>query len=170
MIDFNFRFETEADALPEVLMNVEEEAPALADSAPLETTDVAVGDVDATADGSVGKQAGSDGADIFHAGDLADTVDGLEHVTDFAHGQDMIDFSGLDALTDSDFAATTAEDLAAALASANEIMGGTGEHVVAVQVGADVIVFADTGDEGHAGSAVLLVGRSLTDVSASDFG
>ena len=49
-------------------------------------------------------------------------------------------------------------------------MGDSGEHVVAVQVGDDVIVFADTGDEGSAASAILLVGRTLADVSASDFG
>jgi len=46
----------------------------------------------------------------------------------------------------------------------------TGADVVAVQVGADVLVFADEAGEHHVDQAVLLVGKTLADVSVSDFG
>ena len=113
---------------------------------------------------------GGEGADVFRAGGLAKTVAGLDQVSDFAQGEDKIDFGGIETVDAGDFATATAEDFANALTSANAIMGDSGEHVVAVQVGDDVIVFADTGDEGSAASAILLVGRTLADVSASDFG
>jgi len=41
--------------------------------------------------------------------------------------------------------------------------------VVAVQVGADVIVFADEDNLNEIGAAVVLVGKSLTDISPGDF-
>jgi hypothetical protein len=60
----------------------------------------------------------------------------------------------------------TATDYADAVAKAGSIMSATVKYV-AVQVGADVVVFADT--NGTAGlqagdDAVVLVGRSLTDI------
>lgn len=177
MIDFDFRFETETEieSLSDVqVIPLEDDAATPSAGALLETADVPVSDSGAAADDDAGVgsviQSGSDDADIFLAGDVAPDVDGLAHVTGFAHGQDIIDFSGLDAIADSDFASSTADDFAGALAAANAIMAGTGETVVAVQVGDDVIVFADTGDADQAGSAILLVGRTLSDVGAGDFG
>lgn len=194
MIDFDLNSESEVDSSPELLVIPDEDATALAENAPSENTSVPAGDADATfsfdptfnfgavfdvgatLDSDTGAfvgavtQSSSDDADIFQAGDVAPDVDGLAHVTGFDHGQDIIDFSGLGAIADSDFTSSTADDFAAALAAANAIMAGTGENVVAVQVGADVIVFADTGDADQAGSAILLVGRTLADVGASDFG
>lgn len=63
-----------------------------------------------------------------------------------------------------------AADYASALDLANQaITAGTASHV-AVQVGADVYVFADTGSPGDgADAAILLVGRSLTDIGAANF-
>ena len=41
---------------------------------------------------------------------------------------------------------------------------------VAVQIGADVVVFADSGaDNGSADDAVALVGRTLADISTANF-
>ncbi|HXA39241.1 MAG TPA: calcium-binding protein [Phenylobacterium sp.] len=64
---------------------------------------------------------------------------------------------------------TTAGSFAAALATANaQIAGGVVEYV-SVQVGSDVIVFADTnGDHGVAEDAVVLQGRTLADIDASN--
>ena len=49
-----------------------------------------------------------------------------------------------------------------------QIAGGI-VNVVAVQVGADVVVFGDSsGDDGSADSAVVLVGKTLNDISVAN--
>ena len=63
-----------------------------------------------------------------------------------------------------------ASDYAQALAIANEHISAAGATYVAAQVGADVYVFADTGDpQDGADVAILLVGRTLTDISLQNF-
>ena len=57
----------------------------------------------------------------------------------------------------------------AALSFANGQIAA-GQNYVAVQVGADVIIFADSaGNDGTADSAVMLVGRTLADIAFGNF-
>jgi hypothetical protein len=64
---------------------------------------------------------------------------------------------------------STQADFAAALSFANGQIAA-GRNYVSVQVGADVIVFADSaGNDGTADSAVILVGRTLSDIAFNDF-
>lgn len=70
-------------------------------------------------------------------------------------------------LSYSEFVATS---YAEALRIANEHISGAGAKYVAAQVGADVIVFYDAGDpEDGADMAVVLVGRTLNDISLANF-
>jgi hypothetical protein len=64
----------------------------------------------------------------------------------------------------------TATDYANATSLANTFFAGGTVHYVVAQVGADVVVFADTNHGGglDAGDdAVVLVGRSLTDIDTT---
>jgi Ca2+-binding RTX toxin-like protein len=135
-----------------------------------DTLDGGAGDDTLSGGAGTDHLVGGDGADVFVAGELTATAAGLDRVADFTHGQDKVDFAGLDTVAAGDFASASAASYTAALTSANAIMGDSGEHVVAVQVGGDVIVFADTTDDGQASSAIVLVGRTLADVGAGDFG
>ena len=114
---------------------------------------------------------GGAGNDVFRIDDRAATLDGLDRITDFTHGQDKIVFDD-DAhapLTADHFATASAADYAGALAQAKMLIGSGGADVVAVQVGADVVVFGDE-NENQIEAGVLLVGRSLSDVAFDDFG
>ena len=114
---------------------------------------------------------GGDGNDVFRIDDRAATVDGLDRIADFTHGQDKIVFDDDDRppLTADHFATATATDYADALAQAKLLIGSGDADVVAIQLGADVVVFADE-NENEIEAGVLLVGRSLTDVAFDDFG
>jgi Ca2+-binding RTX toxin-like protein len=98
------------------------------------------------------------------------SADGLEFfnaatgTTPLAHGTDL------------NFSTTTASDFASAITAANAHLGGG--IYVAVQVGSDVVVFADNssttvGTPDHsitaADDAVTLVGKSLADITFSNF-
>lgn len=64
-----------------------------------------------------------------------------------------------------------AADYAQALSIANEHISAAGAKYVAAQVGGDVYVFADLGDPADgADVSVLLVGRTLADISLNNFG
>ena len=112
---------------------------------------------------------GGAGADSFRIDEAGRTLDGLDRILDFAHGEDKIVFDddGLIA-TDANFATATAADYASARAIANARMADGSADFVAVQIGGDVVDFATELGEHHIESAVLLVGRSLMDISASD--
>jgi Ca2+-binding RTX toxin-like protein len=136
------------------------------------------GDGNDTLDGWGGADTltGGAGADQFQFYSTeASTAQGqLDTVLDW-ESQDHLFFAnadtgaGVGAGTSANYVELTASDYASALAAANaQIHGGTIEYV-AVQVGADVVVFADTFLNHTAGSAALLVGRSLADISASNF-
>jgi len=112
---------------------------------------------------------GGSGADVFTVTGPVDTPAGLDHVQDFTTGEDTLDFGGLTA-TETSFATDTAADFAAALAAANAKMADGSVDVVAVQVGDDVIVFADNAGEAGADEAVVLVGSTLTGVGFGDIG
>ena len=98
------------------------------------------------------------------------TAASLDRVLDFTHGEDRIVFGPHDTATAANFAtAASAADFAAALTAANAKITTGASDYVAVKVGADVIVFADSHhDNGSADAAVVLVGRSLADISFGD--
>ena len=129
--------------------------------------------------------AASSGRDILSGGAGRDH---FEIVGKFApaQGQDdvIVDWDSIDTLT---FPAVTtqgagailprqysefvANDYASALTIANEHISATGAVWVSAQVGGDVYVFADTGDPADgADVAVVLVGRTLADISLANFG
>lgn len=64
-----------------------------------------------------------------------------------------------------------ADDYGQALSIADEHIAFAGAHYVAAQVGGDVIVFADTNGDPSDGAdtAVVLLGRTLADISLSNF-
>lgn len=113
---------------------------------------------------------GGAGTDAFKVDGSAKTLAGLDRITDFTHGEDKLVFDDHAlAATPDTFATATAADYGAALAAANAKMAA-GADYVAVQIGTDVIVFATEAGEHHVESAVVLVGRTLTDIGAGDIG
>jgi|GEM_PF-2932860 len=115
--------------------------------------------------------SGGAGNDTFVIDSLrgAKTAGALDHVLDFTHGEDKLVFDDAPAATAAGFATATDTDFNAALADANAKMAA-GADFVAVQVGGDVIVFADAVGEHHVESAVVLTGQTLAGVSVTDIG
>lgn len=112
---------------------------------------------------------GGSGADLFKISGPAHDLAGIDRITDFTHGEDHIRFDDAPMVTDANFATATAADFNTAVAAANAKMAA-GADVVAVQVGSDVLVFADEAGEHHVDQGVLLIGKTLADVGVSDFG
>jgi Ca2+-binding RTX toxin-like protein len=115
---------------------------------------------------------GGTGNDVFridqHDCQVTLAAGTVDQITDFTSGEDHLQF-GHGAATASNYATSSATDFASALSSANALFANSATHYVAVQVGADVLVFTD-GRDHVAESAVLLVGKSLSDISYSDIG
>ena len=114
---------------------------------------------------------GGGGADRFqfsagHSGTTEGTVD---RILDWAGGRsggpvDQIDFIGLAAATPTTYLELTASSFGAARALADGQIAA-GNNYVAVQVGADVVLFVDSGNNnGVADDALILVGRTLADI------
>lgn len=130
--------------------------------------------------------AGWGGADIISGGDGADEFDffGGQSVTTFADLPQIVDWNLIDyfyfqdlktgkavgAGTDTNYVESSAAEYDSALLFANgQIAGGRIDYVV-VQVGSDLYVFADSRcDNGVADAAVRLIGRSLNDISSTNF-
>jgi hypothetical protein len=147
-----------------------DEGDPLTGTAGADSLDGGLGDDTLTGGDGADSLVGGAGLDTFQVAGAVATPDQLDQVQDFTTGEDTLDFGGLVA-TEESFTTDTAADLAAALAAANAKIGdGSVVDVVAVQVGADVIVFADTDAEVGADQAVVLVGRTLADISSGDIG
>ncbi|HET6971171.1 MAG TPA: calcium-binding protein, partial [Phenylobacterium sp.] len=132
--------------------------------------------------------SGGDGADTLNGGKGADTLAGGAggDAFVFAHGDSGLTFATLDRITDwssSDglvlpynptdnfqfLGATLLGDYDGALALARNYVGA-GVKAMAVQVGPDLFVFADTDGVGGVDDAIMLVGRSLNDIAVRNFG
>jgi Ca2+-binding RTX toxin-like protein len=114
---------------------------------------------------------GGNGNDLFNTGngDSGVTAGSLDQILDW-QATDALHFAAGGAATDGvNYIELTAASYDAALALANgQIAGGVVNYVV-VQVGSDTVVFTDTGnDNGTAEDAVVLVGRTLADISAAN--
>ena len=90
-------------------------------------------------------------------------------MTDFQAGLDEIDFSSHLRFDEYSFASFIEADYATALASAQGAIAG-GAKVVVVQVGADLVVFANTDRDADCDEAVVLVGQSLDGFIVADIG
>lgn len=111
---------------------------------------------------------GGAGTDEFRVEGFADQAEGLDHILDFVHGEDHLAFGGQPATAET-LATAVAEDYAIAVSAAQQAMAN-GAAYVAVEVGADVIVFADTdGDPLTIDAAVVLTGKTLADVAPGGF-
>jgi len=132
-----------------------------------------------TLDGAAGNDtlSGGAGANVLTGGQGHDTfqidphatasVDGLDRITDFTHGEDRLVFGEHLTLTDTDFTTAQAASYADALAAATTQIASGATDLVAVQVGSDVIVFADSSHHNHVDAAVVLVGKTLADIGGS---
>jgi Ca2+-binding RTX toxin-like protein len=124
--------------------------------------------------GGVGSDylSGGAGADLFgfdaHDAGVS-LVAGLDLILDWSSA-DGLTFGALGPATAGSYVELSAANYPTALSLANGLIA-TGIDYVSVQIGADLVVFADSaGDNGGADDAVVLVGASLSDVSAENFG
>lgn len=168
---------------PPGLARQQEEEPPPAPTPPVvgtEGNDSLVGDTaadslaggagDDTLSGGAGADTleGGEGADQFLIGGPIATVGDVDQIIDFAGGVDRLLFEGSPPASEAGFITASATDYATAFDAAAVAMGD-GADYVAVKVGNDLLVFAQT-DDGDADPdlAILLVGKSLLDFAFSD--
>lgn len=117
--------------------------------------------------------SGGEGRDRFELATVAAPTEGQDDVIVDWQAGDQLHFPQvtLYEILPKSYSEFVAESYAQALSIANQHISGAGAVYVAAQVGADVIVFADAdGDPADgADTAVVLLGRSLADISLSDF-
>jgi hypothetical protein len=121
---------------------------------------------------------GGGGHDTFviaTAGTSLDNVNNATVITDWSGSTDSIHFAGAATTGAGHFLGTdtvVATSMTNALAQANtDYLANAGDHYIAIQVNSDVVVFADTNHDGAittADDAVILTGRSLTDIAGSN--
>ena len=117
-----------------------------------------------TIEGAAGKDflTGGVGSDLFWfgLGESGTTIGSQDLILDWGSTV-RINFSG----AGTSYTEASVGDVASAVAFANAQIAA-GIDVVAVQVGTDVMVFADTdGLDGNYEDAVILVGRTIADIS-----
>jgi len=141
---------------------------------------VQAGDGADTLDGGAGNDTldGGAGGDVITTGGGADAIvigqgqslAGQSDVISDWNSGDTIKFAHVAGDT-STYSEGTAGDLASATTMANNLISTGAANVVAVQVGSDVAVFADSADNnGTQDDVVVLTGRTLADVSGANFG
>jgi Ca2+-binding RTX toxin-like protein len=133
-----------------------------------------------TLDGGAGNDtlSGGRGADVLTGGSGRDTflISGhvsdvqadLDRITDFTHGEDSLGFGSHVSLAGHSFWSGVEANYGDALAMATDKITSGAADVVAVQVGSDVIVFADSDLHDHVANAVVLVGQTLAGVNQWD--
>jgi len=121
---------------------------------------------------------GGHGGDLLTGGDGHDTflMDGhitasetsVDRITDFTHGEDRLGFGTQVSLAGHTMWTGTAGSYADAFAEAKAQIGSGAADIVAVEVGGDLVVFADSGLHNHVGGAAVLVGKTLLDFTNWD--
>ena len=113
---------------------------------------------------------GGPGNDLFQVfGPAPRGAGDLDRITDFTHGQDKLSFGDPLRPVDGLLYTTTANSYGDALTLANSRVATGRTDVVAVQVGRDTFVFADSHHTDHVDVAVMLVGKSITALTIGDF-
>ena len=92
----------------------------------------------------------------------------VDRITDFTHGEDTLGFGRQASLAGHAMWTGTAGSYAEAFADAKAQIGSGAADIVAVQVGADLIVFADSTQHDHVDGAAILVGKTIADFGAFD--
>ena len=88
-------------------------------------------------------------------------------VTDWS-ASDILTFASGRRSARGDYVETTAASFDAAATAANALIATGATNIVAVAVGSDLVVFADSAnDNGVADDAIILQGRGLNDIPAS---
>lgn len=112
---------------------------------------------------------GGAGEDVFLVGGkVASTEAGLDQIQDFTTGVDRIGFGGSVSLAGHSFLQDTEADYASALAKATQAITSDSADIVFVQVGADVVVFADGNLHNQVSDAIVLQNVSLTGITQWD--
>ena len=112
---------------------------------------------------------GGSGSDTFLiSGRVTDIQADVDRITDFTHGEDRLGFGSHVSLAGHSFWSGSAATYGDAVAAATQQITSGAADLVAVQVGTDVIVFADTSLHNHVDTAVVLVGQTLAGISQWD--
>ncbi|WP_068875075.1 MULTISPECIES: calcium-binding protein [unclassified Phenylobacterium] len=140
------------------------------------TIDGGAGDDTVQASDADDRIRGGTGADSLNGGSGADTFiqDGATASLTLVAADRIGDWTSADRIqlrTDigTAFAEGTAADFATALSTAQAEIGVGQTEAMAIQVGQDVVVFADASAGATIHSITVLVGRSLADISADNF-
>jgi Ca2+-binding RTX toxin-like protein len=112
---------------------------------------------------------GGTGADTFLvSGHVTDSEASVDRITDFTHGEDTLGFSRQASLAGHSMATGSAASYAEAFNEAKAQISSGAADIVAVQVGGDLVVFADSYQHDHVDGAVVLVGTTLAAFSPWD--
>ncbi|MDP3489795.1 MAG: calcium-binding protein [Phenylobacterium sp.] len=108
---------------------------------------------------------------VFGAGDTSSTTGSVDRINDFTSADDSISFGV--AATASNYVefgyATLTYTYAQAFSDASSLINGGQRDIIAVQVGADVYVFADVSGTNMVTGVVYLSGVTLAGVEQADF-
>jgi Ca2+-binding RTX toxin-like protein len=112
---------------------------------------------------------GGAGNDTFLvSGHVTDSEASVDRITDFTHGEDTLGFGRQASLAGHSMATGSAASYADAFNEAKAQISSGAADIVAVQVGGDLVVFADSYQHDHLDGAVVLVGKTLADFSHWD--
>jgi Ca2+-binding RTX toxin-like protein len=114
---------------------------------------------------------GGAGADTFlmtGGGHITASENSVDRITDFTHGVDTLGFGRQVSLAGHDMWTGTAGSYAEAFADAKSVIGSGQADIVAVQVGPDLVVFADSTLHNHVDGAAILVGKTIADFGCFD--
>jgi Ca2+-binding RTX toxin-like protein len=112
---------------------------------------------------------GGSGADVFlMSGRVTASDASVDRITDFTHGEDLLGFGRQASLAGHTLSSGTASSYADAFNQAKAQIASGAADIVALQVGADLIVFADSYQHDHLDGAAILVGKTIADFSAWD--
>jgi Ca2+-binding RTX toxin-like protein len=114
---------------------------------------------------------GGAGADVFlmtGGGHVTASETSVDRITDFTHGEDTLGFGRQTSLAGHPMWTGSAGSYAEAFDDAKAQIGSGAADLVAVQVGSDLVVFADSTLHNHVDAAAILVGKTLADFTNWD--
>ena len=113
---------------------------------------------------------GGAGADVFlMSGHVTADASSVDRITDFnASEGDLLGFGKSFSLANHSMWTGAADSYAEAFADAKAQIGSGAADIVAVQVGSDLVVFADSYLHNHVDGAAILVGKTIADFANWD--